>query len=53
MDEHKNHYVKSISQVLSQAESEKHRLKDSILEQSKKIEAAVSYFAGLEEIFRG
>ena len=53
MDEHKNHYVKSISQVLAQAESEKHRLKDSIVEQSKKIEAAVSYFAGLEEIFRG
>ena len=39
--------------MLNQAESEKHRLKDSIMEQSKKIEAAVSYFAGLEEIFRG
>ena len=53
VDEHKGHYVKALNQVLSQAESEKHKLKDGIMEQTKKIEAAVSYFAGLEEIFSG
>ena len=53
VDEHKGHYVKALNQVLTQAESEKHKLKDGIMEQTKKIEAAVSYFAGLEEIFSG
>ena len=28
IDEHKGHYVKDLKQVINQAESEKHRLKD-------------------------
>ena len=53
VDEHKGHYVKAMSQVINQAEVERHKLKDSIMEQTKKIEAACSYFSGLEEIFSG
>ena len=32
VDEHQGHYVKNLNQVLSQAEQEKNRLRDSITE---------------------
>lgn len=47
---HANHFVKSISSVLEQAEKEKEQLKADIAAELDKIASASEYFAGVEDI---
>ena len=48
---HEGHYVKSIKQVLQQANKDKARLKNELKDQETKITTAITYFSGLEEMF--
>jgi len=47
---HANHFVKSITSVLEQAEKEKEQLKADIAGELDKIASASEYFAGVEDI---
>ena len=48
---HEGHHMKPLDYVLQQAEETKQKLQVQIEEKTKKIEAAINYFAGLKEIF--
>ena len=48
---HDGHFVKSIKEVLRQAQIDKAKLRNEITEQENKIAAAMNYFSGLQEIF--
>ena len=50
---HQTHYVKPLSAVLEQAEREKEKLRQDIEEQVTKVETAIAYFSGIEEMFVG
>jgi uncharacterized protein involved in tolerance to divalent cations len=48
---HEGHYIKPLAQVVSQARDEYEQLIRDLKLRTEKIEAAVSYFGGLEEMF--
>ena len=48
---HKGHLVKSLQNVLEKCLMDKNKLKLEIEEAFKKVDAAIQYFTGIEEIF--
>ena len=48
---HATHYVKPLSSVLEQAQKEKDNLKRDIEDEIQKVDQAINYFTGIEDIF--
>ena len=48
---HATHYVKPLANVIEQAEREKEQIKQDIMDELEKVDKAIEYFGGIEDIF--
>lgn len=51
VNSHEGHYIKPLSQIILQAHDEYEQLMRELKQRTEKIDAAVSYYGGLEEMF--